>query len=49
MEIKTFFLSLNCPKCNKKQFEGQKSHYLLEKTLKMVNYEQYLLAICENL
>jgi len=38
-----FFLSLNCPKCNKKQFKGQKSHYLLEKPLKMVNYEQYLL------
>ena len=37
MEIKTF-LSLNCPKCNEEQFKGQKSHDVLEKPLKMVNY-----------
>ena len=35
------FLSLNCPKCNEEHFKGKKSHDLLKKNLKMVNYEQY--------
>ncbi len=34
-----FFLSLNCPECNKGQFRDQKSLDLHEKTLDLSNYE----------